>query len=102
MIRTLRIQNFKALKDVRIALTPIHLLIGPNDSGKTSILEAVNTLSRSVRHPSDQVFPGTWKGKELVWIGSDRPSLSLACDLVDADGDFTYSLEYEFGVNGAV
>ena len=37
MIKQIRIQNYKALRDVTLDLTPIHVLIGPNDSGKTSI-----------------------------------------------------------------
>ena len=41
MIEKVRIQNYKALRNVTLELTPIHVLIGPNDSGKTSILEAV-------------------------------------------------------------
>jgi AAA15 family ATPase/GTPase len=44
MIRTFRVQNYKALRDVTLELTPMHLLIGPNDSGKTSILEALAAL----------------------------------------------------------
>jgi len=45
MITRFEIQNYKALRDVAIDLTPIHVLIGPNDSGKTSILEALQILS---------------------------------------------------------
>jgi AAA15 family ATPase/GTPase len=40
MITRFRVRNYKALRDVTLDLTPIHVLIGPNDSGKTSILEA--------------------------------------------------------------
>lgn len=41
MITPFRVQNYKALRDVTLNLTPIHLLIGPNDSVKTSLLEAM-------------------------------------------------------------
>ena len=48
MIDQLHIENYKALRDVQIDLTPIHVLIGPNDSGKTSILESLSVVYRSL------------------------------------------------------
>ncbi len=74
MIKRLRVKNFKALRDIEVELTPIHVLIGPNDSGKTSILDVIAALCRSVDHPLAQAFLGSWKGTELVWNGhSDLP-----------------------------
>ena len=67
MITKLRVKNFKALRDVEISLTPIHVLIGPNDSGKTSILDAIAALCRSVDHGLADAFLGSWKGRELIW-----------------------------------
>ncbi|MDX1967878.1 MAG: AAA family ATPase [Planctomycetaceae bacterium] len=61
MIETFRVQNFKALRDVTLNLTPIHLLIGPNDSGKTSLLQALATLARSAERPLDRLFRGAWE-----------------------------------------
>ena len=34
------VKNYKCLGDIDIPLTPIHVLIGQNDAGKTSLLEA--------------------------------------------------------------
>ena len=44
MITRFQVQNYKALRDVTLDLTPMHVLIGPNDTGKTSILEAMTAL----------------------------------------------------------
>jgi len=41
MIRTLELKNFKGVKEGWIELAPMTLLIGPNNSGKTTILEAL-------------------------------------------------------------
>ena len=46
MITRFQVQNYKALRDVTLDLTPMHVLIGPNDAGKTSILEAITALCR--------------------------------------------------------
>jgi predicted ATPase len=49
VIASIAFRNFKALRNTRIALTPFNLVIGPNGSGKTSLIEAMlrlRTLSR--------------------------------------------------------
>jgi len=83
MIRTLRVKNFKALRDIEIHFTPIHVLIGPNDSGKTSILDVLAALCRSVDHPLNQAFLGSWKGTELVWTGHPKLSVAIEVDFGD-------------------
>ncbi len=71
MIKTFRVQNYKALHDMTLELTPIHVLIGPNDSGKTSVLEALRAYSRIVRTQQGETFEGRWTGRQLVWRQSD-------------------------------
>jgi len=80
MITRLRIKNFKALRDVEVNLTPIHVLIGPNDSGKTSILDALAALCRSVDHSLSEAFLGYWRGSELVWTGKFGLPVTIEVD----------------------
>jgi len=42
LIDKIRIKNFRSLKYVDISLEPITLLVGVNNSGKTSFLRALN------------------------------------------------------------
>ncbi len=49
MIAAIAFRNFKALRGTSVTLRPFNLVIGPNGSGKTSLIEAVmrlRTLSR--------------------------------------------------------
>jgi predicted ATPase len=49
VIASIAFRNFKALRNTRVELSPFNLVIGPNGSGKTSLIEAVlrlRTLSR--------------------------------------------------------
>src|SRR5207248_8570407 len=78
MIQRLKIENYKALRDVRIELTPLHVLIGPNDSGKTSVLEALAALCRSADQPLPNCFTGSWAGRDLVWHGATEPVVTLS------------------------
>lgn len=46
MITQLSIEHFKAIASATIPLGPITVLVGPNDSGKSTILQALMALSR--------------------------------------------------------
>ncbi|HIJ54150.1 MAG TPA: AAA family ATPase [Planctomycetes bacterium] len=97
MIKTLRVKNFKALRDIEIQFTPIHVLIGPNDSGKTSILDVLAALCRSVDHALAQAFLGSWKGKELVWNGHPDLPVRIEVDFGD-DAIAGYGISVQFGM----
>jgi len=47
MLKRVSIQNFKSLKDVTLDLQKVNLLIGPNNSGKTNFLKALESFSIS-------------------------------------------------------
>ena len=96
MITRFGVQNFKALRDIALELTPIHALIGPNDSGKTSILNALAALSRSTDLPLQQAFAGSWEGRELVWHGNAEGTVRLSAESIAEGFPFQYSLECRF------
>ena len=96
MITQFRVQNYKSLRDVSLMLTPVHVLIGPNNSGKSSILEAIQALCRSVDYPLEQAFAGRWKGRELVWNGSANDNISFDAVVREGPGSFEYVLECNF------
>lgn len=100
MITKFRVQNFKALQDISLELTPIHVLIGPNDTGKTSILEAIAALCRSVDHQLPQAFLGSWEGNVLVWRGSSKLTTVLTASVTNGNHKFTYELDCRFLPNG--
>jgi predicted ATPase len=102
MIKRFRVRNYKALRDVVVDLTPIHVLIGPNDSGKTSILEAIAALCRSVDHPLDRAFTGSWEGRNLVWRGELDVPISFAATIHDNQHCFEYRLSCIFQPTGHV
>ncbi len=66
MITRMTVKNFKALRDVTVDLAPFTVLIGPNDTGKTSFLEAIYALSESTRQPLAYCFWFPWQKRELV------------------------------------
>ncbi|MBC8040018.1 MAG: AAA family ATPase, partial [Opitutaceae bacterium] len=51
MIASVAFRNFKALRSTSLALSPFNLVIGPNGSGKTSLIQALLQLHRLARLP---------------------------------------------------
>jgi predicted ATPase len=83
MIETVSFKNFKALRDVTIPLERFTVLVGPNASGKTSVLQGLaylhakdpSSVLQGERHPAvlrsrastetiELRCRGTWQGKE--------------------------------------
>lgn len=54
MLKRVSIQNFKSLKDVTLDLQKVNLLIGPNNSGKTNFLKALEYFGKDSRPNSDE------------------------------------------------
>jgi energy-coupling factor transporter ATP-binding protein EcfA2 len=98
MITQFGVRNYKALRDVSIDLTPIHVLIGPNDAGKTSIMEAMAALVRSLDRPLVDAFRGRWSGTELVWHASVEPVVEFCVDFETLDhtaGKYELALRFK-------
>jgi predicted ATPase len=100
MIEHICINNYKCLVDVRLPLTPIHVIIGQNDSGKTSLLEAIFALFRSTEKHLSEAFLGEWRDRELVFEGAEKPVIEFETRFEAENGEVSpakYRLEVEFG-----
>ena len=63
---SLRIRNFKGIRDSgSLRLTPLTVLIGNNGSGKSSVLEGLETVQRCVEENIDAALQ-MWRGIEHV------------------------------------
>ncbi|MRG92727.1 AAA family ATPase [Polyangium spumosum] len=66
MIESLRLQNFKGHRDTTIEFGRLTVLVGPNGSGKTSVLQALELLGQVVRNKIVDVFSGPSTPELLV------------------------------------
>jgi AAA15 family ATPase/GTPase len=69
------IENFKSIKSLTLKLKPgVNLLVGPNASGKTNILEAIYFLSKAVSRsellkiPYAPHIPHYWSPEDLFYM----------------------------------
>jgi energy-coupling factor transporter ATP-binding protein EcfA2 len=75
----------------------LHALIGPNNSGKSSIIEAIDALFRSTDHRLDECFPPHSLGTDLVNSRSHRRDIEFSTDVLEPGVRFTYMLGLRFG-----
>lgn len=54
MLQKVSIQNFKSLKEVTLELQKVNLLIGPNNSGKSNFLKALELWGRYISFQTEQ------------------------------------------------
>ena len=67
LVDCLRISGFRGIQNLEITFAPMTVLIGPNNSGKTTVLKAVGlALGDYGRHVTEEDFYGS--SRNLVAI----------------------------------
>ncbi len=72
MITSIRLQNFKGHRDTTVPLGRLTVLVGPNGSGKTSVLEALAIQSRLAVEAPGNVFIGDMSWNDLPCRGGEK------------------------------
>jgi ABC-type cobalamin/Fe3+-siderophores transport system ATPase subunit len=68
-IERIRVRDFRCIKEVDFQLTPLHALIGPNDSGKSTLLEAMRSISGGSTDDCREIT-AFWRGSALTRAAS--------------------------------
>jgi predicted ATPase len=85
VIASVAFRNFKALRSTSLTLSPFNLIIGPNGSGKTSLIQAILQLRGLAKLPLREAGPETERrpeGAEITFHFSpphDGLEASLGC-----------------------
>jgi len=108
MIRSVRVKNFKSLKDVSVNLQGRDVLVGPNMSGKSNFIEVLRFLARMVL-PGVGLY-GLAKAvaesggfAELAWKGGDSPLVSISLEVslaLEQVPESRARLRYDIGILG--
>ncbi len=78
MIETVEIHNFKSIRDQRIDLEPLTVFVGANGSGKTSVLQAIDLVSRAAITSPGQVLTNQ-RHCDWLYTRGGEGNLSVAC-----------------------
>ncbi len=66
MLRRVRITGYKSLRDLELELRPLSVLFGPNASGKSNLLDALQLVSRiATCRTLNEAFAAPYRGKPL-------------------------------------
>src|SRR5258708_17499497 len=66
MLKRVKIKGYKSLEDVEVDLQPLSVFFGPNASGKSNFLDALQLLSRiATSNNLNDAFRSPYRGKPL-------------------------------------
>lgn len=99
MLRSIKLENFRAFKQADIQLSELNIFVGPNNSGKSSLISAISLIAQNFR-PSSQQYslalngPHTQLGTfyDVVHGHSARSTLTIG---FSAD-EFLYSYAFRY------
>jgi energy-coupling factor transporter ATP-binding protein EcfA2 len=98
--RALTIKNFKSLRDVRVELGKLNVVVGPNGSGKSALLEALLFAREVARPRSSPPYPFArwWGYANIVHMHDASRNVEFA---VEGSAPNGVPFHYRFVVNGA-
>src|SRR5260370_16247462 len=71
MIESIEFKNFKSLRDTKLPLQPLTSLVGPNCSGKSTVLQALQSLCLNLVPPPHNSL-GLSEYAAIVSVGVDQ------------------------------
>ena len=91
------VKNFKSLKDIDMQLKDFNLLIGPNASGKTNIIEAFKLLTKIYSSdPHINPFLEWWGYQNVAWRGAENLPIIIGYEIQVSK----YKAQFEIGISG--
>jgi predicted ATPase len=103
VLKSVRLQNFKSFRDVRVSLGPRYFLVGPNMAGKSNFIEAFRFLKR-VAFPQpgawglQNAFPGGFQAS--TWKGEDSNLVLFSLEGVTPEAEEFAEWTYEISIIG--
>jgi len=77
MLTKIAIKNYKSLENVELALRPLNVLVGPNNSGKSNLLDCLEWLREFMMIQGPGAIESRGGFKNLVWNGEIQRTISI-------------------------
>jgi len=94
MIRKLKVKNYKSLKDVELELDKFNVLIGPNTSGKSNLLDCLTFVSEIAKGSIDGSLRGRG-GYERVVFSGEKENIELSIDFMRDNEASEYFIRHQ-------
>lgn len=95
-LQSIRVRNFRCLRDVTVPTQSINVLFGPNGIGKTSFLDALWFVRDCAIRGTDQAASDRHHGIGVLWDGA-APEDRIEITLETTTADYTVSFGYSSG-----
>lgn len=89
MLNYINLQNFRAYKNQQFDFSKINIFMGPNNSGKSSAISAINLLAQTIKNQSS-----------VLLLNGQHEELGTYIDAVHGKNSQT-SMGFDFGINNA-
>ena len=103
MLKRLHVENFKSLKNVDLEFETNNILVGPNMSVKSNLLDCLKFLTHVTINGVNDAFLRRGGFTEVAWKGANGGPVSfrLVIDIGADDDDSKKSYEYEISIIGS-
>lgn len=88
MIRSIRYSNFRSLSDFQVSLRHLNVFVGPNNSGKSTILDGLRLLSGAYRFAASRIGALTQLEDDRLVFGWPIPPGSMLIDTSNIHTDY--------------
>jgi len=93
MISRLKVKNFKSLKDIDISLRPLTVFVGPNNAGKSNILDSLLFLRDILETGGEYPIHHRAGFRNIVWGGELSRSISIEIEGSAGEENINYFIE---------
>src|SRR5574341_1507997 len=103
MIKNLNVKNYKSLKDLDLELGRANVLVGPNMSGKSNLIDCFKFFTQMCISGVSKAFLDRGGFPEVAWKGEDSGPISfrLVVELEANEKKSEKRYEYEISIIGS-
>jgi predicted ATPase len=99
MIKRFRARNFLSLKEVDLELGINNLVVGPNMSGKSNLIDCFRFLTTMVTQGVAKAFLDRGGFQEVVWKGGDDSRISIGLTIQAPSENVLPQKEYNYEIS---
>jgi len=97
MLDSIKIKNFKSLKDTEINFSKNSFLIGMNGAGKTTVLQAIDFLSAiSLGEVEEWLEARGWSKKDLTFYGDKKSLIDIRVTFRIGEDSYIWRMSFNY------
>ncbi len=99
-LKTLEIKGYRSIKDARLELGPLNVMIGANGTGKSNLISLFKMLNEMVSERLQAYIGSTGRGQSLLYLGPKvTPQLEAILEFDTGDAIDTYQFRLIHAAN---